>query len=80
MRIVKKTNEKQSVDSVFISKHCVQVTVVPDVASKFLESIPLRRFGSPDEVAACAAFLVSDDASYITGETLVIAGGTHARL
>ena len=58
---------------------CVQVTVVPDVASKFLESIPLRRFGSPDEVAACAAFLVSDDASYITGETLVIAGGTHAR-
>jgi 3-oxoacyl-[acyl-carrier protein] reductase len=38
-------------------------------------SIPLRRYGRPDEFAAAAAFLVSDQASYITGVTLLVDGG-----
>jgi NAD(P)-dependent dehydrogenase (short-subunit alcohol dehydrogenase family) len=37
--------------------------------------VPLRRFTTPEEVAAAAAFLLSDDASYITGDTLVVDGG-----
>src|SRR5574341_205413 len=37
--------------------------------------IPLRRFGSVEEVANLATFLVSDQASYITGETVAITGG-----
>lgn len=41
----------------------------------FLETIPLRRFGTADEVASVVAFLASEDASYITGETLCITGG-----
>jgi len=41
----------------------------------FLETIPLRRFGTADEVASAVAFLASEDASYITGETLCITGG-----
>ncbi len=40
-----------------------------------LTSIPMRRFGRPEEVAAAAAFLASKDASYITGATLKIDGG-----
>jgi len=37
--------------------------------------IPLQRFGTIEEVANLAAFLVSDQASYITGETIAITGG-----
>ncbi|WP_395662300.1 SDR family NAD(P)-dependent oxidoreductase [Aestuariivirga sp.] len=39
------------------------------------EAIPLGRLGSPRDVANCALFLASDDASYITGTTIVVDGG-----
>ena len=35
----------------------------------------LRRLGHPDEVAAAIAFLASDDASYVTGQSLGVSGG-----
>ncbi|QCD79777.1 tropinone reductase-like 3 [Vigna unguiculata] len=40
----------------------------------------LRRLGTTEDMAAATAFLASDDASYITGETIVVAGGTPSRL
>jgi NAD(P)-dependent dehydrogenase (short-subunit alcohol dehydrogenase family) len=39
------------------------------------QRIPMRRLGTPEEVAACVAFLVSDDAAYVTGHSLVVDGG-----
>lgn len=39
-------------------------------------AIPMRRLGKPEEIAAAIAFLASDDASFITGQTLSIGGGT----
>ena len=40
----------------------------------------LKRLGTPEEIAGAAVFLCSDDAAYVTGETLVAAGGMQARL
>ena len=42
---------------------------------RILSRTPLRRIGEPYEVAAAAAFLASDEASYITGQTIYIDGG-----
>ena len=48
------------------------------VKSDFAQNVPLGRAGSPDEVAAAAAFLASDDASWITGTALPLDGGLLA--
>lgn len=42
---------------------------------KLCEMIPMKRFGTPEEVAALVAFLCSDEASYITGDVISINGG-----
>ncbi|WP_255169091.1 SDR family oxidoreductase [Natrononativus amylolyticus] len=40
-----------------------------------METIPLRRFGTPEDVASVATFLASDLASYVTAESIVVDGG-----
>jgi NAD(P)-dependent dehydrogenase (short-subunit alcohol dehydrogenase family) len=47
----------------------------PEVERRMLEETALKRFGTPNEVAASALFLASDEAAYITGELLIVAGG-----
>ncbi|MCR5502721.1 MAG: 3-oxoacyl-[acyl-carrier-protein] reductase [Lachnospiraceae bacterium] len=46
-------------------------------AEKILESIPLKRAGSPEDVANLAAFLAQDETSYITGEVIKVDGGMY---
>lgn len=53
--------------------------------TKSSEAVPfagcaMGRVGTPDECANTVAFLASDDASYITGETIVVAGGMPSHL
>jgi len=46
-----------------------------EVKQKMQEAIPLKRFGKPEDVAGVCLFLASDDADYITGQTIVVDGG-----
>jgi NAD(P)-dependent dehydrogenase (short-subunit alcohol dehydrogenase family) len=43
--------------------------------ARYLAIIPMRRIGRPADVAATAAFLLSRDAGFITGQTLFVDGG-----
>jgi 3-oxoacyl-[acyl-carrier protein] reductase len=54
------------------------VAAVPEeIRNKILAQIPMGRFGTAGEVAKAVVFLVSDDASYITGQTLSVNGGMY---
>jgi 3-oxoacyl-[acyl-carrier protein] reductase len=46
-----------------------------DKVQAYLENIPLKRLGSPEDVAALAVFLASDLAAYITGAVITVDGG-----
>jgi NAD(P)-dependent dehydrogenase (short-subunit alcohol dehydrogenase family) len=47
----------------------------PELAPEYLKTIPLGRFAQPEDIANAALYLASDDASYVTGHTIVIDGG-----
>jgi NAD(P)-dependent dehydrogenase (short-subunit alcohol dehydrogenase family) len=48
---------------------------VEEATALTVKHLPLNRMADPDEIAACAEFLASDDASFVTGETLIADGG-----
>uniref|UniRef100_A0A3Q3AX60 Dehydrogenase/reductase (SDR family) member 4 n=1 Tax=Kryptolebias marmoratus TaxID=37003 RepID=A0A3Q3AX60_KRYMA len=49
-------------------------------AARVTRRISLRRIGEPEEIGGVIAFLCSDEASYITGETIMVTGGLNCRL
>ncbi|MFL5955703.1 MAG: SDR family NAD(P)-dependent oxidoreductase [Gaiellaceae bacterium] len=51
-------------------------TDAAEVAAQMIGMVPLRRYGSPQEVASVVAFLLSDDASYVTGVNVEVSGGS----
>ncbi|KAK9503026.1 hypothetical protein O3M35_011680 [Rhynocoris fuscipes] len=52
-----------------------------DIAKQTInETVAMKRPGRPEEIASVVAFLCSDDASYITGETIIASGGMKSRL
>ena len=62
----------------FIMTPMQEAEYTPKMRQDFGEKLPVRRLGKPEDVAALFAFLASDDASFITGEFIVIDGGEIA--
>ena len=46
-----------------------------ELKAKFIETIPMKRIGAPDDIASLVAFLASEESAYITGQVLQIDGG-----
>lgn len=46
-----------------------------DIVTQSLRDTPLARFGAPEEIAAAICFFAADESSYVTGQTLYVAGG-----
>lgn len=55
------------------------LTSIPAIQADFTDNTPLKRNGKPDEIAAAALYLASDDSSWVTGEVININGGAHLR-
>jgi len=51
----------------------------PEVEARRAELIPLRRVGTPEDIAQVAVFLASDESAYITGAALLVDGGLLAK-
>ncbi|XP_043953165.1 dehydrogenase/reductase SDR family member 4 isoform X1 [Gambusia affinis] len=51
-----------------------------DVVDELKKQLSIKRLGEPEEIGGTIAFLCSDDASYITGETVTVTGGMSCRL
>ncbi len=63
------------IDTPIYGKHNVDQQQINDMASSFPAMVPLGRFGEGREIATVAAFLASDDASFITGAEIPVDGG-----
>jgi acetoacetyl-CoA reductase len=61
----------------------IETSMIEQIDLKIRDSIkngiPCNRFGKPDEIARAVLFLVSDDAGFITGETLSVNGGAYMK-
>jgi 3-oxoacyl-[acyl-carrier protein] reductase len=58
----------------FIATELIQ-DLPDETRNSYVAQVPLKRFGKPEEVAACVLFLASKEASYVTGSTLEVTGG-----
>ena len=64
-----------SIDTPGLRELLASAAVGEERVKMIANSVPLGRFGTPDEIAKAVVFLASDDASYITGTEVFVDGG-----
>jgi len=69
---------RRSVTVNAVAPGLVETELTEDIGEEMLQAIPARRAGTPEEIAACVRFLVSEEASYVNGTTLTVDGGMTA--
>ena len=69
---------RRSVTVNAVAPGLVDTDLTADLGDGVLESVPARRAGTPEEVAACVRFLASEEAGYVTGTILTVDGGMTA--
>jgi 3-oxoacyl-[acyl-carrier protein] reductase len=47
----------------------------PELVKRFLDDVPMKRFGEPEEIGELVAFMCSDACSFMTGDTVMVTGG-----
>jgi 3-oxoacyl-[acyl-carrier protein] reductase len=61
-----------------IAPGLIETDMTASLSGELLSAVPARRAGRPEDVAACARFLASEQAGYVTGSTLYVDGGLGA--
>jgi 3-oxoacyl-[acyl-carrier protein] reductase len=59
----------------FVLTELTKSILTENEIGRLTKDVPLQRFAQPEEIAKCAAFLVGDDNTYITGQNIIIDGG-----
>ena len=74
--VVKKGVTVNTVSPGYVETDLV-MAIRPDIRQQIIDSIPMGRLAKPEEIAAVVAFLVSEEAGYITGANISVNGGMH---
>jgi 3-oxoacyl-[acyl-carrier protein] reductase len=69
---------RRSVTVNAVAPGLVETDLTEGLSDEILKSVPARRAGTPEEVAACVRFLASEEAGYVTGTILTVDGGMTA--
>jgi NAD(P)-dependent dehydrogenase (short-subunit alcohol dehydrogenase family) len=67
------------IDTSILDGQADSVEAANEIKAQFVAAVPLNRLGRPEEIAAAALFLASDDSSFVAGAELSVDGDQHHR-